>query len=138
MTRNLPTRSLVLDSEAVSSLARSNRLVLARLKVAADMDAVVVFPTIVLAELLTGSPSDAAVWRIVKGLEAVDLTAAVAAQAGRLRERAEKSRRKKRDLTVDAVVAATAMAFAPSTIVTGDTEDLTLLADGYDVKVLSI
>jgi predicted nucleic acid-binding protein len=44
-------------------------------------------------------------------------------------------RRKKRDLTVDAIVAATAVELAPSVVVTADKSDLELLVDGFDVKV---
>jgi predicted nucleic acid-binding protein len=133
---NPPVRAVVLDTEAVSSLALSHRPALARLKAAADLDAMVVAPSIVLAELMTGRPSDAAIWRIVNGLDVHDVTCEIAAVAGRLRERADHSRRKKRDLTVDAVVAAIAVAVAPSVVITSDIGDLALLTTGYDVKVL--
>lgn len=137
MTRGL-TRSVILDAEAVSSLTKAHRHVLASLKASIATDAEVMYPTIVLTELLTGNPSDASIWRVVNGIEAVDLTSAIAAQAGYLRERAEKVRHKKRDLTVDAVVAATAVAWAPSVIITSDPEDLKLLTDGHDVRVLPV
>jgi hypothetical protein len=47
-------------------------------------------------------------------------------------------RRKKRDLTVDAIVAATAVELAPSVVITGDASDLALLLDGFDVKIAGL
>ncbi|MFT4217051.1 MAG: hypothetical protein QM619_07690 [Micropruina sp.] len=61
-----------------------------------------------------------------------------AARAGVLREHAEPLRRKKRDLTVDAVVAAVAISLQPAVIVTGDPADLRLLTAGTDVKVVHV
>lgn len=43
--------------------------------------------------------------------------------------------RKKRDPTVDAIVAATAVELAPSVVITGDKTDLGIVVDGFDVKV---
>lgn len=68
----------------------------------------------------------------------MDLTPALAMRAGALRSRAERMRRKKRDLTVDAIVAATAIAMGPSVVVTSDGQDLELLVAGFDVKVTTI
>lgn len=59
-------------------------------------------------------------------------------RAGALRARADSGRRKKRDLTVDAIVAATAAELAPSVVITADKPDLELLVDGYDVKVSAV
>lgn len=56
-------------------------------------------------------------------------------RAGGLRTRADKRRRKRRDLTVEAVVAATAVELGPSVVLTGDQLDLERLVDGFDVKV---
>jgi hypothetical protein len=47
-------------------------------------------------------------------------------------------RRKKRDLTVDAIVAATAVELAPSVVITADKSDLELLLVGFDVKVSEV
>ncbi len=62
----------------------------------------------------------------------------LAMRAGALRSRAERTRRKKRDLTVDAIVAATAIEMGPSVVVTSDGQDLELLVAGFDVKVTTI
>jgi len=139
MTQKTLPRSLVLDTEALSALgSRRNRSILARLQVAAREGTLVIFPTVILAELLTGGPSDARIWHIVNKLISVDTTIQIAAQAGKLRERAEKARRKKRDLTVDAIVASTAIIWAPSILVTSDVEYLCLLTEGSDVKVVAV
>lgn len=58
--------------------------------------------------------------------------------AGALRARADTVRRKKRNLTVDGIVAATAVWVAPSVVNTADKPDLELLVDGYDVKVSAV
>ena len=59
-------------------------------------------------------------------------------RAGALRTRADRARRKKRDLTVDAVVAATAVELAPSVVLTADKPDLELLVEGFDVKISAV
>jgi len=139
MTQKAIPRSLVLDTEALSSLAsRRNRPILARLQVAAREGTIALFPTVVLAELLTGGSSDAKIWQVVNKLISVDATIQIAAHAGQLREKAEKARKKKRDLTVDAIVASTAILWAPSILITSDVEDLRLLTEGYDVKVVAV
>jgi hypothetical protein len=59
-------------------------------------------------------------------------------RAGALRINAGKVRRQKRDLTVDAIVAATAVELAPSVVITADKPDLELLVDGFDVKISAV
>jgi len=106
-----------------------------RLAAAQEADHRVVIPTVVLAEVATGAPTDAAIWHVLGKIPTVDLPESVAMRAGTLRSRAERTRRKKRDLTVDAIVAATAVELAPSVVLTADRSDLELLTDGFDVKV---
>ena len=129
-------RAIVLDTAALSALARGSGSTMARLSAAHDMDVPVVFPAVVLAEIMTGGPADAAVWRIVNRISPIDITVGIASHAGRLRENAESVRRKKRDLTVDAVVAASALELAPCLLVTGDPDDMILLTAGSGVKVV--
>ena len=88
--------------------------------------------------MATGAPSDAAIWHVLGKVPTLDLPQGVAMRAGALRARADKARRKKRDLTVDAIVAATAVELAPSVVLTADKSDLELLVDGFHVKVSSI
>ena len=82
--------------------------------------------------------ADAAIWHVLGKIPTVDLPPSVAMRAGALRTRAEKVRRKKRDLTVDAIVAATAVELAPSVVITADKSDLELLVDGFDVKISAL
>lgn len=128
-------RVLILDSEAVSALAEQRKGMGERLAAAQQADHRVLIPAAVLAEVATGAPSDAAIWHVLGKIPTLDLPQGVAMRAGALRARAEKVRGKKRDLTVDAIVAATAVDLAPSVVITADKSDLALLVGGFDVKV---
>ncbi|MBB2893574.1 type II toxin-antitoxin system VapC family toxin [Flexivirga oryzae] len=128
-------RALILDSEAVAALAQRRQGMAERLAAAQEADHRVVIPTVVLAEVATGALTDAAIWHVLGKIPTVDLPESVEMRAGTLRSRAERTRRKKRDLTVDAIVAATAVELAPSVVLTADRSDLELLTDGFDVKV---
>lgn len=97
-----------------------------------------ILPAVVAAEVITGRPADAGVYRVIKRLVGEPITVEVAARAGELRERYAGTRRKKRDLTLDAIVAAVAIARAPSVVLTTDPDDLRLLTEGHDVRVLSL
>lgn len=131
-------RVLILDSEAVSALAEKRKGMAERLAAAREADHRVLIPTVVLAEVATGAPSDAAIWHVLGKIPTVDLPHRVSMRAGELRARADRVRRKKRDLTVDAVVAATAVELAPSVVVAADKADLELLVNGFDVKVSAV
>lgn len=131
-------RALILDSEAVSALAEQRKGMAERLAAAQQADHRVLIPAVVLAEVATGAPTDAAIWHVLGRVPTLDLPQGVAMRAGALRARAEGTRRKKRDLTVDAIVAATAVELAPSVVVTAEKSDLELLVDGFDVKVSAI
>jgi predicted nucleic acid-binding protein len=131
-------RVLILDSEAVSALAEKRKGMAERLAAAQQADHRVLVPAVVLAEVATGAPSDAAIWHVLSKIPTLALPQGVAMRAGALRTRAERVRRKKRDLTVDAIVAATAAELAPSVVLTSDKADLELLVDGFDVKVSAV
>jgi predicted nucleic acid-binding protein len=131
-------RVLILDSEAVSALVEKRKGMAERLAAAQQADHRVLVPAVVLAEVATGAPSDAAIWHVLSKIPTLDLPQGVAMRAGALRTRAERVRRKKRDLTVDAIVAATAAELAPSVVLTSDKADLELLVDGFDVKVSAV
>ena len=109
-----------------------------RLAAARDNSQRVVVPAVVAAEVITGTTSDAGVYRVVRRLVTEPISFQIAARAGELRERAESVRRKKRDLTVDALVAAVAIAQAPSVVLTADPDDLRLLTEGHDVRVIGL
>lgn len=131
-------RVLILDSEAVSALAEQRKGMAERLAAAQKADHRVVIPSVVLAEVATGAATDAAIWHVLGKIPTADLPATVAIRGGALRDRAEKLRKKKRDLTVGAIVAATAIELAPSVVITADQDDMGLLVDGFDVKVSTI
>ena len=131
-------RVLILDSEAVSALAENRKGMAERLAAARQADHRVLIPAVVLAEVATGAPTDAAIWHVLARIPTVDLPQRVAMRAGALRSRADQVRRMKRDLTVDAIVAATAVELAPSVVITADKPDLELLVDGFNVKVSAI
>lgn len=131
-------RVLILDSEAVSALAHRRRGMAERLAAAQIADHRVLIPTVVLAEVATGSASDAVLWHVLNRVPTVGLPEAVSMRAGALRSRAEHRRRKKRDLTVDAIVAAIAVELAPSVVLTADEADFTLLLAGFDVRVSAL
>ncbi|MCL2092281.1 MAG: type II toxin-antitoxin system VapC family toxin [Micrococcales bacterium] len=132
------TRTVVLDSQAVSALARGRPGMAERLEAARRLDARVVIPSVVLAEVMTGGATDAAVWNVVRRFPVVDLDARSSAQAGRLRERAEAVRRKKRDMTLDALVAAVAEHLQPSVVITADLDDFRLLLGEADVVISAV
>jgi len=129
------TPTVVFDSEALSSVARQDRAALLTLSAAKANRQRVVVPTAVLAEVFTGKQSDAAVWHVLSRVLTCDLTTSIAARAGALRRQASKVRAKRRDMTIDAIVVATAEELAPAVIVTGDPDDMTMLVTNQQVRV---
>jgi predicted nucleic acid-binding protein len=121
--------SLLLDASALSSLASNEPAIQPWLAVVASQQAVMSVSAATLAECVDGSARDAAVHRVVSveaRCEAV--TDAIGYEAGRLRARAALGRRKPRELTVDALVVATACTLPrPVVILTSDTSDMDLL-----------
>jgi predicted nucleic acid-binding protein len=135
--------ALILDSEALNSLARaSERPVLAHraraiLSVAHEEGALVRVPAPVLAELCRGRPSDTAVNRVLngRGIVVVELTANTARRAGALLARARLGSAH----AVDAFVVATALEFGSAVIATGDPDDIGRLSTGLrNVRVFAI
>lgn len=131
-------RVVILDSDGLARAGRHDRIVAHRLAAARDNGQRVILPAVVAAEVITGGPNDAGVYRVMKRLVAEPISLDLAARAGQLRERGGRARRKKRDLTVDAIVAAVAIARAPSVILTADPDDLQLLTEGHDVSVIGL
>jgi hypothetical protein len=128
-------RTIVLDSQGLSRTAARDHGMQLFLTAAVRQGSRVVVPTVILAEIITGKPTDAQVWHAVNQLVTHDITREIAAEAGALRERAASIRVKKKDLTVNAVVAAVACAHAPALLLTSDVTDLTTLCAGADVRV---
>jgi hypothetical protein len=91
---------------------------------------------ITLAEATDGSPRDANIRREIKAMTIEPVSDLIGFLAGRRRAIAGPVRRKARSLTVDAVVAATAMTLPePVVVLTGDPGDLELLLGGTGIKV---
>lgn len=91
------------------------------------------------SEVTDGTSRDIGVRRVAKTLDREVVSEQIGYRAGRLRAAAASSRRKPRDLTVDAIVAATALTLrAPVVVLTSDPTDLRLLLTSTAVKVESI
>jgi hypothetical protein len=127
--------ALVLDSEALNSLARaSERAVLAEraraiLAVAHERHALVRVPAPVLGEVRRGPRFDAAIDHVLngRGIVVQDLTRSIAQRAGALLRGARLSS----ENAVDAFVVASAMEFETSIIATGDPADIRRLTGRY-------
>jgi len=123
--------ALVLDSEAVNALARSQRGVLedrarAILSLARDRRALVRVPAPVLGEVCRGPRFDAAINHLLNdsGILVLDLTRPIAQRAGLLLAEARMSSTN----AVDAFVVASALEFDSALIATGDPADMRRLA----------
>lgn len=131
--------SILLDAEALASLAADGRRMQAWATVARRTDSTLHASTLTLAEVTDGTARDAGVRRITKAIRLAEVTEDIGYRAGRLRAAAAVTRRKTRDLTVDAVVAATALALPPPVVVlTSDPGDLRLLLAETAVRVEKI
>jgi predicted nucleic acid-binding protein len=130
-------RTVVLDAEGLAALVRREQRAWEVLHGALTGDHRVVVPASVLTEVMTGRPSDAGVWHVVNRLPVHSIDTATAAQAGKLREQAA-ARRKKRDLSMDALVAATAASYLPATIVTSDPDDMRTLTQDLNVSIVAL
>jgi len=127
-------KALILDSGAVTRLARQNRLSSETIRLAGNKDLwSAIVPSLVLVECLTGRQNkDATVNRFLKRCQVVDGPhEKLARRAGSLRAKAG------RGSAVDAVVVA--MAEPGGAVLTGDIRDLrALAAHAQDVRVFSM
>lgn len=132
-------QSILLDAEALSALAAGERRMQAWATVARRTDSVLYASAATLAETTDGSPRDAEVRRAVKAIRIQPVTEEIGYRAGALRAMASDGRRKPRDLTVDALVAATALTLpAPVVVLTSDPKDLGRLLAGAAVRVEAV
>lgn len=131
--------SILLDAEALSAISRDDRSMQAWATFAKRSDSVLYVSCLTLTEVTDGTARDAAVRRVSKAARLVDVNQDIGYRAGQLRATAAVSRRKHRDLTVDAMVAATAVTLPrPVVVLTSDPDDLRLLLDGHDVRIEAI
>lgn len=131
--------AILLDAEALSALAADDRRMQAWATVARRTDSTLHASTVTLAEVVDGTARDARLRRAVKGVRLVDVTEAIGFTAGRLRAAGSSTRRKLRDLTVDAIVAATALQLpAPVVVLTSAPRDLKLLLAETPIKIENV
>jgi predicted nucleic acid-binding protein len=133
----MTTRSLVLDASALTAAAAGADRMRAWFRAALQANRLPVVSALTLTEVTDGSSRDAQIRRVDKRLEIRDVTPEIGYTAGAMRARVRRS--KQRDLTVDAVVAATAASLpGPVLVLTADPDDLTALLAGTDVRVAAI
>jgi predicted nucleic acid-binding protein len=124
--------ALILDAEALNALAfASERRVLAErasaiLRLSYEKRALVRVPAPVLAEVCRGLRYDSAINRLLNnpGIRVLDLTRAVAQQAGQMLARLKLSSAH----AIDAFVVASAAQFDTAVIATGDPDDIRRIA----------
>ncbi|GAB3749047.1 type II toxin-antitoxin system VapC family toxin [Microlunatus parietis] len=128
--------SILLDAEALSALAAGTRTMQAWATAARRSDSILHASAVTLAEVTDGTARDADVRRISKALRIVPVSEEIGYTAGRLRAGAASTRRKPRDLAVDAIVAATALVLPPPVaVLTGDVSDLRHLLADTEVRI---
>lgn len=128
-------QSILLDAEALSALARGEKRMQAWLEAARRTDSVLYASTATLAEVTDGTSRDARVRQVAEAIRLVEVTEDIGYTAGILRA-AVAGRRKPRDLTMDALVAATAARLAPPVVVlTSDRGDLERLLSATDALI---
>jgi predicted nucleic acid-binding protein len=128
-------QSILLDAEALSALARGEKRMQAWLEAARRTDSVLYASTATLAEVTDGTSRDARVRQVAEAIRLVEVTEDIGYTTGTLRAAAA-GRRKPRDLTMDALVAATAARLAPPVVVlTSDRGDLERLLSATDALV---
>lgn len=122
-TQDPPPQRLIVDAGAVIALCREDPRARAVLAGAREARIQVSIPSVVVAETVRGVAADAPVNRVLKAIGEVDAAdEAIGRTAGRLLGEAGSS------ATVDAVVVATAVEAGGAVVLTGDPDDLGLLA----------
>ena len=120
--------SILLDAEGVTAYADDDKRIQTWSIVAKRTNSRFHASAATLAEVTDGTARDANVRRVSKHIEIHEVTEEIGYKAGALRAVATAIRKKPRDLTVDALVAATAMALPrPVVVLTSDVADLELL-----------
>lgn len=114
---------LILDSGAVIALSRNDIHARAALAAAREVGAKVSIPAVVVAETVRGTAKDARVNRIIKSVGDVDTTDEASGRIAGALLGSTKS-----DQTIDALVVASAIQAGGGVILTGDPDDLCILA----------
>jgi predicted nucleic acid-binding protein len=121
-----PWPSLVLDSEGLWSVSRSESNAQAAVQASWNAGVRVVVPSIVLAETLFGDQRDAPVNQVLKKLAIFSVDEDVARVAARLKRLSGMSGVAS---TVDAIVVAVSVSLGGGAILTSDPDDIKQLAD---------
>jgi predicted nucleic acid-binding protein len=116
---------LILDSGGVSAIVSGDTRALAWIALATQRRYLIGIPAPVLAEVMTGRPSDAFIHRALAPIDScLPTTVNIAIDAGILRFRTRLT-----DKTVDALVIATAASLPGSVVLTSDPRDLQIFAN---------
>jgi predicted nucleic acid-binding protein len=130
-TQTTAPHRLILDSGAVIALSRHDARARAVLTAAWEAGVEISIPSVVLAETVRGTATDAPVNRIVRAVGAVIAADEIAGRtAGGLLGTADSNS------TVDALVVASAIGVGGGVILTGDPTDLEQLATGHVAVVI--
>jgi predicted nucleic acid-binding protein len=127
--------TVVLDADGVSKAAAADRQIHAMLVAARNRDARVVVSAVTLAEVLRGTPRDAATYRVLTRIVELPVTPEIGRAAGGLLGSTGLP-----EATVDAVVAATALRQSgPVLLITSDPSDMAkLTASRSDIAVAAV
>ena len=126
-------RSLILDTGAVIALVRNDRRARALLTVAQREGVDVVVPPVVVTQTIRGGAGDAAANRLLKVVFIPFVGERLARVAGQLLGASSLTD------VADAQIVAEALRRAPSTILTGDPEDMMRLASGLPgIRIMTL
>lgn len=130
-TQAPPPQRLILDSGAVIALSGNDMRARASLAAAWEAGAEVSTPSVVVAETVRGSAKDAPVNRVIKAVgEVTSVDESIGRVAGALLGAARSHS------TIDAVVVSSAIDAGGGVILTGDPDDLEVLAGGHPEVVI--
>jgi predicted nucleic acid-binding protein len=122
-----PPLRLILDSGAVIALSRNDGRARSALAAAYEVGASVSIPSVVVAETVRGAARDASVNRVINAVgQVVTVDEATGRIAGALLGATKSTS------TIDAIVVSTAIAAGGAVVLTGDPDDLRLLAANHD------
>jgi predicted nucleic acid-binding protein len=131
-TQAPPPQRLILDSGAVIALSRNDGRARAALTAAWEAGIEVSIPAVVVAETVRGSAKDAPVNRVIKAVGEVTVVDERAARSAGTLLGATRS-----NSTVDAIVVASAIELGGGVVLTGDPDDLGMLAADHPEVVIT-
>jgi predicted nucleic acid-binding protein len=130
---------IFLDSTPLGEIVSRSHRMQAWLTGAQRTDSTLYTSAANLAEVASGAHGDAVLRQALKWIRVVPTDQQIGLTAGRLRNHAAQLRRKPRDLTIDSIVAATALGLTgPVLLLTHDPGDMNLLLEGSSVQVVPL